>query len=304
MRAILIALLGALTVASCSKKDHSPASAALDRTVATADPAAAGSAAAGARSTTPAPAAQPADHRKVIRTGRVELVVASYDAARSRIDALVSGTGGYVDSTRVSRQRGAVSAATLVVRIPSDAFGSMLPRLGQIGELTSEVTDAADITSQYVDTEARLASAQMLEKRLLEFATTRSGTMDQVLAIERELARVRGDIEGYQGHLRQWSDQVALSTLTIELTTRSAELAEPERPSLGSQSSSALRTSLTALSAVASGLAITMIALLPWLLVAAPLYLGLRTIVRRARSRLPRAIARPSAAPGSQDPPS
>ena len=302
MRPISIALLGALAVVSCSKRDRSARDPAVDRpTAATTAGPTAGSAAAGAGSATAGPSsallpAQVADHRKVIRTGRVELVVAGYDEARSKLDALISGAGGYVDSTRVGRHRGADSAATLIVRIPSNAFASLLPRLAQLGEVTSETTDAADITEQYVDSEARLASAQQLEKRLLELATARSGTIDQVLAVERELARVRGEIESYQGHLKQWSDQVALSTLTIEMMTRGAELADAERPSVGSQSSSALRASLTAMRDFASLLAVTLIALLPWLVVAVPVYLGVRRIVRRARRRLPAAIARPPAA--------
>ena len=303
MRAITIALLGALAVVSCkSKKDRSATASAVEESTATApaapaaDPAAAGSGSAGAapaQSISPAP---PADHRKVIRTGRIELVVAGYDEARGKLDALLGEVGGYVDSTRLDRRSGGVSAARLVVRIPSAAFAGVMPRFAQLGEVTGETTDAADITDQYVDTEARLNSAQQLERRLLELATARGGTIDQVLAVERELARVRGEIEGYQGHLKQWSDQVALSTLTIDLTTRSAELADAPRPSLGSQSSSALRESLTALRDFAGWLAVALIALLPWLIVAVPVYLGLRRIIRRARRPLPVATARPPAA--------
>jgi hypothetical protein len=303
MRGITIALLGALAVVSCSKKDRAAPDTVISRPPAAAPAAPAAGSAAGSASTgteaaqslSPAPLA---DHRKVIRTGRVELVVASYDEARGKLDALLTDAGGYVDSTRVARHRGAVSAATLIVRIPSRAFPGLLPRLAQLGEVTSETTDAADITDQYVDTEARLASAQQLEKRLLELATARNGTIDQVLAVERELARVRGEIEGYQGHLRQWSDQVALSTLTIELLTRGAELPDQAPPSFGSQSSSTLRASLTALRDFASWAAIMLIALLPWLIVAVPVYLVLRRIViiRRRRRPLPPAIARPPVA--------
>jgi hypothetical protein len=300
MRAITIALLGALAVVSCSKKDRSASVGAAEGVTATATApagsaaAAAGSAAAGSAQSIAA--AQLADPRKVIRTGRIELVVAGYDEARGKLDALLHDAGGYVDSTRVGRHRGAVSSATLIVRIPSGAFAGLLPRLAQLGEVTSETTDAADITAQYVDLEARLASDRQLENRLLELATARGGTIDQVLAVERELARVRGEIEGYQGQLKQWGDQVALSTLTIELTTRRAELVDAARPSLGSQSSSVLRASLTAMSDFAGWLAIALIALLPWLIVATPVLLAVRWSVRRARRPLPAAIARPPTA--------
>jgi len=302
MRFIAIALLGALAVVSCSKKEHASATVAdaPGASAPAAPPAATEAHGSGSVANAPGSAgagAGAADHRKVVRTGRVELLVASYDEARRKLDALLEGAGGYVDSTRVGRHRGAVSEATLSVRVPSGAFAGLLPRLAAIGEVTSEISDAADITDQYVDTEARLASGQQLEKRLLELATARSGTIDQVLTVERELARVRGEIEGYQGRLRQWSDQVALSTLTIELTTRRAELAEAAAPSLGAQSSSALRASLDAMWELARGLAVALVALLPWLLlVAAPIYLLVRAMVRRSRRSLPPAIARPPVA--------
>jgi len=160
-----------------------------------------------------------ADHRKVVRTGRVELLVAGYDEARRKLDALLEVAGGYVDSTRVGRHRGAVSEATLSVRVPSGAFAGLLPRLAAIGEVT------------------------------------------------------------------------------IELTTRRAELAEAAPPSLGAQSSSALRASLDAMWGLARGLAVALVALLPWLLlVAAPIYLAVRAMVRRSRRSLPPAIARPPVA--------
>ena len=302
MRPIAIALVGALVVVSCSKKDHGvPTDVAGEQPVMAPAAPQEGVARAGSGAVVTEPGATlaagpPADRRKLIRTGRVELLVAGYDEARGKLDALLKDAGGHVDSTRVSRHRGAVSEATLIVRVPSGAFASLLPRLQQIGEVTSETTDAADITDQYVDTEARLASDQQLEHRLLELATARTGTIDQLLAIERELARVRGEIEGYQGRLKQWSDQVALSTLTIELTTRRAELADAERPSLGSQSSGALHASLAALWDFGRFLAVALIALLPWLVIAVPIYLAVRAIVRRTRRRLPAAIARPPVA--------
>ena len=295
MKVITIALIGALAIAACSKSDHSPA-----RAVDSPAPPAAGSAAASTTSDASQVALEPghpADHRKVIRTGRVALVVAGYDEARGKLDALLGTAGGYVDATRVERRQGAVSEATLTVRIPSAAFAGVLPKLGQIGEVTSETTDAADITDQYVDAEARLASAQQLEKRLLDLATARNGTIDQILAVERELARVRGEIEGYQGHLKQWSDQVALSTLTIEMMTRRAELADGTPPSLGSQSSSAFRASVGALRELSSGLVIALVALGPWLLVFVPAGLLVRKLVRRARQRrIPSAVVKQPAA--------
>src|SRR5207248_1614512 len=53
------------------------------------------------------------DGRKVIRTGRIEILVGTYDDARAKIDALVQQAGGYVDATNVNRRQDQISDATI-----------------------------------------------------------------------------------------------------------------------------------------------------------------------------------------------
>jgi hypothetical protein len=232
------------------------------------------------------------DTRKVIRTGRIDVTVDSVETSRGKLEALVQSAGGYIDSTQVE-QHGTSSTATIVIRIPADSFGSLVPALHQIGEVTAESTNAADITDQFVDTEAQLASAQQLEKRLLEIATAKNGTLEQILAVEKELARVRGEIESYQGHLKQWNDQVSLSTLTISMSQKAAMVAivpPPPPATLGSKTSESFKSSIAALRDVASWLLVSGVALLPWLLFLVPGALGVRRLMRRHR-RIPVAVA-------------
>jgi hypothetical protein len=58
-------------------------------------------------------------------------------------------------------------------------------------------------------------NSRRLEERLITLLSTRTGKLDEVLRVERELARVREEIERYQGRLRYLSSRAALSTLTI-----------------------------------------------------------------------------------------
>jgi len=162
----------------------------------------------------------------------------------------------------------------------------------QNGDIANESTNAADITDQFVDTEAQLASAQQLEKRLLELATAKNGTLDQILTVERELARVRGEIESFQGHLKQWGDQVSLSTLMVSIAQKTAVVAITPVPNktLGSKTSESFHSSIDALRDVASCMLINGVALLPWLLFLVPASLGLRRLARR-RHRIPVAVA-------------
>jgi len=291
MKTTTAALLAAFALNGCAKKsgDMAPAAAAVAHTEAKAS---ASSAAGGDQAKGPAGVARKhVDTRKVIRTGRIELAVDSVDASRAKLEALVQGAGGYIDSTQVELH-GNSNTAVFVIRVPADAFTSLLPTLHQIGDVTNESTNAADITDQFVDTEAQLASAQQLEKRLLELATAKNGTLDQILTVERELARVRGEIESFQGHLKQWGDQVSLSTLMVSIAQKTAVVAITPVPNktLGSKTSESFHSSIDALRDVASCMLINGVALLPWLLFLVPASLGLRRLARR-RHRIPVAVA-------------
>jgi hypothetical protein len=230
-------------------------------------------------------------HRKVIHTGRVELIVETFDAARAQLEALVTAAGGYIDSADVSRRHGS-HYATIVLRIPADGYGDVIAKLGGLGEVASESTTAADVTDQYVDVAARLASTRALEKRLLELAADRTtATVDQVIAVERELGRVRGEIEGYEGHVRQWDDQIAMSTLTLTMYPRREA---PTVASLGDRSSDTFHDSIEGLRNAGAGLLLFAIAVLPWAVVLVPSFLLGRRLWRRFRPQLPRAVAQPT----------
>ncbi|HUQ05076.1 MAG TPA: DUF4349 domain-containing protein [Kofleriaceae bacterium] len=245
----------------------------------------------------------PVDNRKIVRTGHIDLVVKTYDDTRDQIDAIVKAAGGFIDSTRVSRSEGQVSSAVIVVRIPASGFGDLLPKLRALGDIQQESTDAADITAEYVDTSARLSSARALEKRLIELAATRTGTVAEVLEVERELARVRGEIEQLEGQMRVWNDQVSLSTLTITLATKSPEIAAVAEPGFDQRVSRAWHDSIAAMRTAAQGLSIALIALLPWLPLLLPaLFFGIRAL--RRRIRLPRAVVyMPASYPMAPPPP-
>jgi hypothetical protein len=302
MKLLSAALVASLALHGCSKKDQAAGVAAREEAMASpAATAAAGSAASAPDHKSGTSAVKHVDTRKVIRTGRIDLLVASVEASRGKLEALVESAGGYIDSTQVE-QHDTTSTAVIVIRVPADAFGSLLPTLHQIGSVTAESTNANDITDQFVDTEAQLASAQQLEKRLLEIATAKNGSLEQILAVEKELARVRGQIESYQGHLKQWNDQVSLSTLTISMSQVVAAVAiapPPPPPTLGSKTSQSFKGSIDTLRDLATWLLISFVALVPWLLFLIPGALGVRRFVRRHR-RIPVAVA--SITPANAEP--
>jgi len=75
----------------------------------------------------------------------------------------------------------------------------------------------ADVGEEYVDVTARVANAKRLEQRLIDLLDKRTGKLSDVLGVERELARVREEIERYEGRLRYLRTRASISTLTVSV---------------------------------------------------------------------------------------
>lgn len=153
--------------------------------------------------------------RKIISTGSITVEVEDVESAVTAVEALVEGMGGYVE--QLSRSGGdEFSRASLTLRVPQGQFGSTYDRLRGLGEVLNEHQGSEDVSEQFIDLEARLNSAKREEQSFLNLLG-RANTVSDVLTIERELARVRSDIERYQGQLDFLSRRVDLSTIWVEL---------------------------------------------------------------------------------------
>jgi len=151
----------------------------------------------------------------VIRTGRVSIEVDSLDRAIRVLGDLAADVGGYLANTAIRTGQSNTKSATLEIKVPADRYQGALDRLASVGKVISSETNAQDVGEEYVDVTARVTNARRLEDRLLNLLATRTGKLDDVLSVERELARVREEIERFEGRLRFLKSQVAMSTLTV-----------------------------------------------------------------------------------------
>src|SRR5213594_1355201 len=151
----------------------------------------------------------------VIRTGQTTIEVDSLEPAVAQVRLLAGRVGGYVANTTMQTGRGQLRAATLEVKIPADRFDDGLDGLSVLGKLESVNVNAEDVGEEYTDVTARMTNARRLETRLIELLATRTGKLKDVLDVEQELARVREEIERYEGRLRYLRAHAVLSTMTI-----------------------------------------------------------------------------------------
>jgi len=151
----------------------------------------------------------------IIRTGNASLEVDSLRAGIARVRLLAARVGGFVANTSIQEGRDQGKMATLEVRLPSSRFDDAIAGLEPIGRVEAVNVSAEDVGEEYVDVQARAANAHRLEQRLIELLATRTGKLSDVLNVERELARVREEIERMEGRARYLRTRSAISTLSI-----------------------------------------------------------------------------------------
>ena len=151
----------------------------------------------------------------VIRTGQAFIEVEKVDPAILKIRQLAAQVGGYITNSSISGGHDQIRQATLELKIPAPRYDQAVGSLSTIGKVETVNSTAQDVGEEFVDVTARVNNARRLEDRLITLLSTRTGKLDEVLRVERELARVREEIERYEGRLRYLSSRVATSTLTI-----------------------------------------------------------------------------------------
>jgi hypothetical protein len=151
----------------------------------------------------------------VIRTGQAFIEVDKVDPAVLRIRQLTAQLGGYITNSAISGGNDQIRVATLELKIPVTKYDQAVGSLSTIGKVETVNSTAQDVGEEFVDVSARVKNSGRLEERLITLLATRTGKLDEVLRVERELARVREEIERYEGRLRYLSARVAMSTLSI-----------------------------------------------------------------------------------------
>jgi hypothetical protein len=217
--------------------------------------------------------------RKLIRTGEISIEVASYEKAAEAATRLAESLGGYVADSRSSRSADKKERGTITIRVPADRFAESVSGVKGLGTVLSQNVSAQDVTKAYTDLETRLRVKRDTADRLREILKTRTAGLADVLQAERELARITEEIEQLEGERRFYDQQVALSTLKLELN-------EPGTDAKGSSLDpirEAFRDSLRILATSAAGIVYVGAVVAPWLLVLWVLWVVISRAIRNRR---------------------
>jgi hypothetical protein len=262
-------VVAALLASACAHKDSAPVTEASNKSAQAPAPTPTIAAAAEAPSS---PSGVPAvPNRKIIRNADYAIEVPLYAPAAKKLEELAATSGGFVADLQVERREERVESAVFVLRLPAAQLDGALRTIRDLGLVTNERVEAMDVTEAYTDLQARLDNAKASEARLIRLLAEATGKLDDLLAVEKELSRVRGDVESLAGKLRLLADQVDLCTVTVRLRLPPLVVAEQPEPGFVGQLGQALTDSVTTLLGFGQMLIRLVVVLLPWSVVAVPL---------------------------------
>jgi hypothetical protein len=157
------------------------------------------------------------DGRQVIYTADLQIAVYELDAAIEFAESLPQRYGGWIES-RYDYQ--------ITLRIPAERLFEAIDQLGALGLVLGKTLRADDVTDEYTDLESRILVLEQLVEQL-ELLLAKAKTVEEALKIRIELDRVRIELEAARVRMRQLSELIDFSTLTLHFSQRGSVDALP-----------------------------------------------------------------------------
>lgn len=212
-------------------------------------------------------AAIPDPGRLVIYTADISLTVADIAAWQRELDQLVATHHAYLSGNDFGGEPGSPRAGVWQVRVPVAAFQDFVVAVQKAGEVQRVKTDSQDVSEEYVDAESRLKNQRVEEQRLLGHLQHSTTQLGDILTVEKEVTRVRQEIERIEGRLRYLRNRTEYTTVTLRVEERKSF--QPSNPTFAALIGRTWGQSLAGLTAVGQGMALFLVAIIPWMLVAA-----------------------------------
>ena len=223
-------------------------------------------------------------NRAVISTGTVTLRSKDVGQARFDVQKVVDAHRGEIsDEQTATDTKGRIDRSRLVIRVPSQFFDDVMTELGEVAELRSAKRTSEDVTTEVIDIGVRVRAQERSLERI-ELLLSRAQSLRDIIAIESQLSRRQADLDSLKAQQAFLADQTSLSTITVFL--EKSDKAVPVEPDEAGFVAG-LQRGWDALGRAATVLATGLGALLPFmvvlLLLGVPVWLLVRSLVRRRR---------------------
>ena len=154
------------------------------------------------------PMADEQAERKLIKRSWLTVKVTDLSAAEQQAKQVVEKHQGYIQNTHGEQDK----SFNLSIRVPQNAYSNALAELRSIGELASENESVEDVTTEFIDNQARLENLYKLRERIQNLLS-RADRVEEILKIERELNRIQSEIDRLEGRMKYLNSQVDYASI-------------------------------------------------------------------------------------------
>lgn len=182
----------------------------------------------------------------IVRDKTLEMEVASVRKTLAKINVLTAAYGASITNSSISsdqnggpqplpqeqQQRPSSTqstgplSGTITIKVPVAKFDAFVRQVRKLGNIQAESESTEDVTQQHIDMKARLKNLRAEEAAFIRFFKAAT-SVREMIAIEQQLARVRGDIESLQGQVDFLEQRAALATLTLQLSEPGSVVSPP-----------------------------------------------------------------------------
>jgi hypothetical protein len=157
------------------------------------------------------------ENKRIIKNGSLRLKVENTEKSVEKIKDITKQFNGEVANINIYRRGKNGLEGNLTVRVPVNKFEATYAKIKEVGDqILSQSIGSDDVTEQYVDLQAQIRNKKAEEetfRKLLE----RSGKLEDVLKVTREVARVRGEIDRLEGKIKFMESQTDMATVNVSL---------------------------------------------------------------------------------------
>ena len=178
----------------------------------------------------------------LIKTGSLHFAVKDFDTAYQSIKTKIQNSNGYITSENSHGSKN----TNLVIKVPVSDFHQLLELIEKEADqeyLVTKSVNSQDVTEEYIDVESRIKSKKAIETRYLEILT-KARNVTEILKVEKELGKIRTEIEQSEGrlqYLRNRSNYSTISLTIFEFQVSEVKPVQPiEKPSLISKMKNSL----------------------------------------------------------------
>ncbi len=228
------------------------------------------------------------DISKIIYTGNISLYTEDYKGAFEKVGAYAASIGGFVENSSSSYidkvQNTTVNSGYITIRVPAAKYQEAMKEIQKYGTTVNASTNSANISQQYQDIKGQLDNLKIEEERLQAYLAKAENIQD-LLAIERELNRVRTEIDSRTTILNNWDKEIAYSTIYVSITEKELATSTVKSPfsEIFQKIKEGFIGSINMILNVIAWLIVFTVSLLPFAAIAGAAYYAYRRFFRRKK---------------------